>query len=196
MIHNLRRMVQLSRVIRAAVLVPLAAAAVVLTGAAPAYADHSIPPPESGDVVSFWTNNGSHIGGLKCMQVDKGRLDDFAPVDQLACDYQNNQRWRIGQATDDPAVFWLQNVRTGKCLDDYAYGMNQGNPIIQFTCLVGTNQQWRLIWNDWDGNAQFQNVNSGMCLSVDAINTDNYRRLVQNPCYGFINEVFEPVWPT
>ncbi|MEV6442959.1 RICIN domain-containing protein [Amycolatopsis sp. NPDC051716] len=188
-------MLQLPRAIRAAVLVPLATAALVLTGAGPAHADHTIYPPVSGDVLAWWTNDASWIGGLKCLQVDKGRLDDFAPVDQFSCQYGNNQRWRMGQATDDPAVFWLQNVRTGKCLDDYAYGMNQGNPIIQYTCLVGTNQQWRMLWDNYYGVAEFQNVNSGLCLSVDAINTDNYRRLVQNPCYGFINERFQPVEP-
>ncbi|WP_245589450.1 RICIN domain-containing protein [Amycolatopsis balhimycina] len=189
-------MLQLPRVIRTAVLVPLATAALVLTGAVPAHADQTIYPPVSGDVVAWQTNEGSWIGGPKCLQVDKGRLDDFAPVDQLSCAYGNNQRWRMGQATDDPAVFWLQNVRTGKCLDDYAYGTNQGNPIIQYTCLVGTNQQWRMLWDYYYGVAEFQNVNSGLCLSVDGINTDNYRRLVQNPCYGFINERFRPVEPT
>ena len=188
-------MLPLPRVIRAIVLVPVVVAAAVLTGSAPASADHSIPPPVSGDVSAWWTNNGSFIGGPKCMQVDKGRLDDAAPVNQNACDYGKNQRWRIGQATDDPWVFWVQNVRTGKCLDDQGYGTNQGNPIIQYYCLVGTNQQWRMIWADQEGNAQFQNVYSGLCLSVDGINTNSGTRLVQNPCYGFINERFVLVEP-
>ena len=189
-------MPHLSRMVRTAVLATIAIAAVALAGAAPAYADRSIPPPASGDVLAWQTNSGAPVKDTKCMQVDKGRLDDFAPVDQLTCEYGNNQRWRLGQATDDPNVFWLQNVRSGKCLDDYAYGLNQGNPIIQYNCLIGTNQQWRLIWDDYDGNAQFQNVNSGLCLSVDGLNTSNYRRFVQNPCYGFSNERFEPVDPT
>jgi len=189
-------MLHLPRVIRAALVIPIAIAAVALASTAPAYADRTIYPPVSGDVLAWQTNDASWVDGLHCMQVDKGRLDDFAPVDQFACEYGNNQRWRMGQATDDPAVFWLQNVRTGKCLDDYAYGMNQGNPIIQYNCLVGTNQQWRMNWDYYNGVAEFQNVNSGLCLSVDGINTSNYRRLVQNPCYGFVNEEFQPVLPT
>lgn len=188
-------MLQSLRAIRAIVLVPIAAAAVVVTGSAPAYADHSMPPPVSGDVSAWWTNDGSFIGGPKCMQVDKGRLEDAAPVNQYACDYGNNQRWRIGQATGDPWVFWVQNVRTGKCLDDQGYGMNQGNPMIQFYCHVGTNQQWRMIWAEQEGYAEFQNVNSGMCLSVAGINTNSGTALVQNPCYGFINERFHLVEP-
>ena len=189
-------MLQLPRVIRTAVLVPLAIAALVLTGAAPASADRTVYPPVSGDVLAWQTNEGRLSYGFKCVQVDKGRLEDAAPVDQFTCEYGNNQRWRMGQATDDPAVFWLQNVRTGKCLDDSGYGMNQGNPIIQYNCLVGTNQQWRMLWDYYYGVAEFQNVNSGLCLSVDGVNSDNNRRLVQNPCYGFINERFQPVLPT
>ena len=46
----------LSRAFRAAVLVPLAIAAVALTGAAPASADDTIPPPVSGDVL-YWRTN-------------------------------------------------------------------------------------------------------------------------------------------
>jgi hypothetical protein len=186
---------RLSPLIRAAVLVPVALTAVALTSAAPAYADHSIPPPVSGEVLAWQPLSSNPVIGLKCMQVDKGHFDDFALVDQFTCQYGNNQRWRMGQATDDPNVFWLQNVATAKCLDDYAYGMDQGNPIIQYDCLVGTNQQWRMIWADQEGNAQFQNVNSGMCLSVDGVSNSNYRRLVQNPCYGFINERFQPIQP-
>ena len=184
-------MLHLPRLIRTAVLVPIAIAAVALTGVVPASADRYIPPPVSGDVLFWWTNTGN---GIHCMQVDKGRSDDFAPVDQFGCQYGNNQAWRLGQATGDPNVFWLQNVATGKCLDDYAYGTAQGNPIIQYNCLIGTNQQWRMIWDDYNGNAQFQNVNSGLCLSVDGINPSDYRRFVQNPCYGFVNERFDPVW--
>lgn len=189
-------MLHLSRAIRTAVLVPLAVAIVALTGAAPAYADHSQPSPVSGDVLAWRPlSSNNPVTGFKCVQVDKGHFDDFAQVDQFTCDYGNNQRWRMGQATGDPYVFWLQNVATAKCLDDYAYGMGQGNPIIQYNCLVGTNQQWRLIWDEQNGNAQFQNVNSGMCLSVDGVNNSNYRRLTQNPCYGIINERFEPIQP-
>ena len=187
-------MLSLPRMIRAAVLVPLAVAAVALTSVAPANADHSLPAPESGDVVFFQTNSGTTGDDTKCMQVDKWRTDDLAPVDQFKCEYGANQAWRMGMVNGDPTVFWLQNVGTGKCLDDYAYGLNQGNPIIQYTCLIGPNQQWRMHWDDYDGNAQFQNVLSGLCLSVDGLNTSNYRRFVQNPCYGFSNERFDPIW--
>ncbi|GAA3438407.1 RICIN domain-containing protein [Kutzneria kofuensis] len=183
------------RAIRTAVLVPLAIAAVALTGLSPAHADRTYPPPESGDVVFFQTNSGTTGADIRCMQVDKGRMDDFAPVDQFGCEYGANQAWRMGQVNGDPNVFWLQNVGTGKCLDDYAFGTAQGNPIIQYTCLVGTNQQWRMTWSYNDGYAEFQNVNSGLCLSVDGLNTSNYRRFVQNPCYGFSNERFDPIWP-
>jgi hypothetical protein len=178
-----------------AILVPLVIAVVALTGAAPAYADRTIMPPVSGDVLAWQVVSSSAPIGLRCMQVDRGHFDDFALVDQFTCEYRNNQRWRMGQATDDPSVFWLQNVATGRCVDDYAYGMDQGNPIIQYSCLVGTNQQWRMIWDYYNGNAQFQNVNSGLCLSVDGITNSNYRRFVQNPCYGFVNERFEPILP-
>lgn len=168
--------------------------ALALTGVAPAFADNVIPPPASGDVVFLWTNNGTTGSDTKCMQVDPGRYDDFAPVDQFNCTYRNNQGWRLGQVNGDPNVFWLQNVSSGKCLDDYAYGLNQGNPIIQYTCLIGANQQWRMDWDYNGGKAEFQNVNSGMCLSVDGLNSSNYRRFVQNPCYGFSNERFDPIY--
>jgi hypothetical protein len=179
--------------VRAAVLTLVASAAALLTGVAPAHADRTIYPPVSGAVLAWRTNVGPAAAALKCMQVDQGRLDDLAPVDQFACQYGMNQQWRIGQATDDPHVFWVQNVRSAKCLDDYAYGTSQGNPIVQYDCLVGTNQQWRMLWDYENGYAQFQNVNSGLCLSVDGFNTSNGRRFVQNPCYGFLNEQFTPV---
>jgi hypothetical protein len=176
-------------------LVPLVAAALALTGVTPAFADNVIPPPVSGDVVTLWTNSGTTGLDIKCMQVDPGRLDDFAPVDQYTCSYHTNQRWRLGQVNGDPTVFWLQNVASGKCLDDLNYSLVQGNPIVQYSCHLGVNQQWRLNWDYNGGKAEFQNVNSGMCLSVDGLNSSNYRRLVQNPCYGFANERFDPVYP-
>ncbi|MFC0430640.1 RICIN domain-containing protein [Kutzneria buriramensis] len=185
-------MLHLPRVIRAAALVPLAVAALALTGVTPASADRVIPPPVSGDVVFWQTNTGG--SGSHCMQIDQWRADDFAPVDQFGCDYAANQGWTLGQVNGDPNVFWMKNASSGKCLDDYAFGMGQGNPIIQYKCLIGTNQQWRMIWSYNDGNAQFQNVNSGLCLSVDGINSSDYRRFVQNPCYGFSNERFDPVY--
>ena len=99
-------------------------------------------------------------------------------------------------ATDAPDVFWLQNVRTGKCLDVYAYGTHQGDPVIQYRCLIGTNQQWRMLWSYNDGYALFQNVNSGLCLSVDGLNTADYRRYTQNPCYWWAaNEQLHPMLP-
>jgi hypothetical protein len=186
-------MLKPSRMVHAAALTLIASVAAVLTGIAPAHADRTIPPPVSGEVLAWKTNVGTVASDFKCMQVDQGRLDDLAPVDQFACQYGMNQQWRIGQATDDPNVFWVQNVRSAKCLDDYAYGTNQGNPIIQYNCLVGLNQQWRMIWSYNDGYAQFQNVYSGLCLSMDGFDTSNGRRFVQNPCYGFLNEKFTPI---
>jgi hypothetical protein len=168
--------------------------ALTLTGVAPAFADNVIPPPVSGDVIFLQPNSGFGVD-TKCVQVDPGRSDEFAPVDQYSCKYVNNQAWRIGQVNGDPNVFWLQNVATGKCLDDLNYSTAQGNPIVQYSCHIGLNQQWRMTWSYNDGYAEFQNVNSGLCLSVDGINSSNYRRIVQNPCYGFANERFDPIYP-
>ena len=68
-------MLQLPRVIRAALVIPIAIAAVALASTAPAYADRTIYPPVSGDVLAWQTNDASWVDGLHCMQVDKGRLD-------------------------------------------------------------------------------------------------------------------------
>jgi hypothetical protein len=62
--------------------------------------------------------------------------------------------------------------------------------------LIGTNQQWRMLWSYNDGYAQFQNVNSGLCLSVDGLSTADYRRYTQNPCYWWAaNEQLHPMLP-
>jgi hypothetical protein len=48
--------------------------------------------------------------------------------------------------------------------------------------------------NYQDGYAQFENVNSGLCLSVDGLSTAAQTRIVQNPCYSWAaNEQFAPV---
>jgi Ricin-type beta-trefoil lectin domain len=189
-------MVKLVGMVRAAVMATVVASAAALAGGGPAYADRVIPPPVDGDVLAWSTNNGPTGKDTKCMQVDQGHLDDFVPVDQFSCQYGRNQQWRMGRATDAPDIFWLQNVRTGKCLDVYAYGTRQGDPVIQYNCLVGTNQQWRMLWSYNDGYAQFQNVNSGLCLSVDGMSTADYRRYTQNPCYWWAtNEQLHPILP-
>jgi hypothetical protein len=48
-------------------------------------------------------------------------------------------------------------------------------------------------WNYQDGCAQLENVNSGLCLSVDGLTTTLQTRIVQNPCYSWAtNEQFAP----
>ena len=101
---------------------------------------------------------------------------------------------KFGYAKTVGGAVYLQNMFSGKCLEVIDYSTNYGAPTGQYTCYEGTNQLWRMHWNYQDGYAQFENVNSGLCLSVDGLSTAAQTRIVQNPCYSWAaNEQFAPV---
>jgi hypothetical protein len=66
----------------------------------------------------------------------------------------------------------LQNIRSGKCIDDKAGSAANGNPFIQYDCSSSNiNQQFALVTNS-NGTYSFVNLAANKCLDV----TDGSRR--------------------
>jgi hypothetical protein len=120
---------------------------------------------------------------------------EFALVIQNNCRrYGDDQLWRLGSSQTVNGAVYLQNKFSGKCLEVINYGVNYGDPVGQYTCYEGTNQLWRMRWNYQYGYAQFENVNSGLCLSVAGLSTTAFTAIVQNHCYTWAtNEQFAPI---
>jgi hypothetical protein len=183
------------RFIRPLALAVAATALAVFGGGLPAQADRYIPPPASGDVITLVPNSGWSGQVQECVSVSGNRTDNFAPVVQANCNRTSNQQWRIGYATTANDTYWLQNVHSGKCLEDTNYSLANGAPTGQYDCYIGDNQRWRLIWDDQNGYALFQNVYSGLCLSVNGWTATSGVAIVQNRCYStFANEQFVPLY--
>jgi hypothetical protein len=173
----------------------VATALVVLGGGGPARADTSIPPPIAGQVFAYAPNSGWTPTTKMCMQVGTRPAENFALVIQNNCHrYGDDQLWRLGSSQTVNGAVYLQNKFSGKCLEVINYGVNYGDPVGQYTCYEGTNQLWRMRWNYQYGYAQFENVNSGLCLSVAGLSTTAFTAIVQNHCYTWAtNEQFAPI---
>jgi hypothetical protein len=77
----------------------------------------------------------------------------------------------------------LTAENSGKCLDDSGASIHAGNPIIQWTCNGGANQDWTLTTT---GSNQYQVINklSGLCLDVQGYSRASGAKIDQNTCMG------------
>ncbi|MFF0430050.1 RICIN domain-containing protein [Streptomyces sp. NPDC004520] len=89
-----------------------------------------------------------------------------------------------GNSYADPGDFLLVNANSGRCLSvpgaatSFAY-------LNQFSCNNYADQFWYLKYQDMkQGVAWYtiRNRHSGLCLSVDAAQTENFARATQYPC--------------
>ena len=70
--------------------------------------------------------------------------------------------------------------RPGKCLDVVSSSTASGALVQLFPCTTYNNQKWQKV--SASGGYQWRNVNSNLCLAVDAASTAQGARMVQLAC--------------
>jgi uncharacterized protein (DUF1800 family) len=80
---------------------------------------------------------------------------------------------------------------SGKCLDVGGLSMDDGAPVIQWTCNGGLNERWTLQPAS-DGYYNLVAGHSGKLLDVTGVSTDDGARLVQWPSNGGQNQQWLP----
>jgi hypothetical protein len=86
-----------------------------------------------------------------------------------------------------PGYYNIQNSQTAKCLVVKGASKEQNQPIIQYDCNRGTNEQWstQLIGQNY---YYIINQNSGLCLTVKGAVTTTGQTLLQYKCNGGDNQ--------
>lgn len=92
------------------------------------------------------------------------------------------------QAQAPPANAIAVNRNSGMCADVSAASKASGQPIIQWDCHLGGNQQWTL--RAVSGGYNLVNRNSGLCADIQAGSRDNGAPLIQWTCNGGDNQRF------
>ncbi len=80
---------------------------------------------------------------------------------------------------------------SGKCLGVSGASMDDGAPVIQWTCDGGLNQRWRLQPAS-DGYYNLVASHSGKLLDVTGVSTDDGAQIIQWPANGGQNQEWLP----
>ncbi|MEU2242176.1 RICIN domain-containing protein [Streptomyces sp. NPDC018338] len=83
------------------------------------------------------------------------------------------------------AFGWLKNHNSGRCLAVPGGSHQPAEGLIQWGCGSWADHYWDIRYEgDGDGERWYsvRNMNSGMCLSVDAARTTDFARATQYPC--------------
>lgn len=91
------------------------------------------------------------------------------------------QQWVVTPVAADTYV--LVNAASGKCLDVFGQGTDDGTDLVQWSCNGQANQQWKLNPTG-SGPVLLVAVHSGKCAQVDDAGTEAGSRLEQAPCNG------------
>ena len=86
-----------------------------------------------------------------------------------------------------PGLYQLVARHSEKCLDVPEWSLNDGMPIIQWTCNGGDNQAWNLETAP-DGYSRLIARHSGKCLDVSGESTEDRAEIIQWPCHGGANQ--------
>ena len=86
-----------------------------------------------------------------------------------------------------PGEYQLVASHSQKCLDVPEWILNDGIPVIQWTCNGGDNQTWR-IESTSDGYARLIARHSGKCLDVSGESTEDRADIIQWQCHGGENQ--------
>jgi hypothetical protein len=91
------------------------------------------------------------------------------------------QQWVVTPVAADTYV--LVNAASGKCLDVFGQGTDDGTDLVQWSCNGQANQQWKLNPTG-SGPVLLVAVHSGKCAQVDDAGTQAGSQLGQAPCTG------------
>jgi uncharacterized protein (DUF1800 family) len=95
------------------------------------------------------------------------------------------------QAPSLAGSYELVARHSGKCLDVSGVSMDDGAPVIQWTCTGGLNQTWTLQPAS-DGYYNLVAGHSGKLLDVSGASTDDGARVIQWPANGGQNQQWLP----
>jgi Ricin-type beta-trefoil lectin domain-like len=130
-------------------------------------------------------NSGVEIPSLateKCLDVASASLSSGADVVQFTCNGSANQRWRV-QPSHVLGRFYLQNERSGLCLDVRVGGPRDGT-LQQYTCHYRANQLFllpRVL--DASGGVRLIAQHSSFCLDVPGGQDADGLNIQQWPCH-------------
>jgi hypothetical protein len=97
----------------------------------------------------------------QCLTVDGN--DDGGRTHAAPCDGSAPQRWLLSPVSAD--TYLIAGTASGKCLDVADISKDDGAGIHQWTCHMGPNQQWKVVWH---GDAfALVSVNSGKCAAIE-----------------------------
>ena len=86
-----------------------------------------------------------------------------------------------------PGLYELVASHSQKCLDVPEWSLNDGMPVVQWTCNGGDNQTWRLEPTS-GGYSRLIAQHSGKCLDVSGASTDDRAEIIQWQCHGGENQ--------
>jgi polar amino acid transport system substrate-binding protein len=89
--------------------------------------------------------------------------------------------------TARPGLFQLVATHSQKCLDVPEWILNDGIPVVQWTCNGGDNQTWSVEPTS-DGYARLVARHSGKCLDVSGVSTEDRAEIIQWQCHGGANQ--------
>jgi hypothetical protein len=83
----------------------------------------------------------------------------------------------------------INTAGSGKCMDDASGGTSNGNPIVQFDCHRGLNQQWALHEATLGGAFQIVSLlDPNMCAGLNSRYANDNDLVVLVPCDPSMNE--------
>lgn len=125
----------------------------------------------------------------KCVDVYGASTADGANVQQYSCARAENQRWYLRDAgvTNGTQYWSIVSNGSGKCLDVYKAGKDNGVNVQQWTCHGGDNQKWS-VTQESDGYVTIKNKNSGRCLDVYGVGQQDGANIQQWGCTGRGNQ--------
>jgi hypothetical protein len=122
-------------------------------------------------------------------------MNDGASVIQAAYRSTDSQRFEMLDVGN--GYVKLVAHHSGKCLGIAGASMSPGAPVTQQTCVDGeTSQQFRILDEDGGDTAiggykQIVSQSSGMCLDIKYGDTYTGTEVIQWPCAGSANQLFE-----
>jgi hypothetical protein len=94
----------------------------------------------------------------------------------------------VSMATEPESVLYdFVAIHSRKCLDVNGASLDNGTPLIQWSCHDGDNQLWSVA-PGIDGYVQIISRNSGKCLDVNGGSVDDGAAVIQWSCHGGANQ--------
>ena len=91
------------------------------------------------------------------------------------------------QGLRSSSLYQLVASHSQKCLDVPEWSVNDGIPVVQWTCNGGDNQTWR-VEPVSEGYSRVIARHSGKCLDVSGASTDDGAAIIQWQCHGGENQ--------